>query len=333
MKAMLLKNFSKELKLREVDRPIPKENEVLLELGACGVCHTDLKILSGEVPTVNLPHIPGHEISGRAVKTGSKVDDIRKGDRFAVAYDITCGYCYFCRIGKTNLCTNVKRKGFELDGGYAQYIAIPRKNIFKIPEAVSFEEAAILPDAVATPYTAIKHVKLQPFHSIAIIGVGGLGIHAVQIARLFGAEVIAVDISEERLQLAEKFGADILLNSKKEELVENFRQRIDFIFDFVGVMETLQSAIECLSEDGTLVILGYEYGQEFALSPSKMVYKGIHVIGGRGSTPGDFMELIKLIGKDKIKPVVTKKYHFTEANKALKDLKEGKILGRTVLTY
>lgn len=337
MKAMVLDEFEGELQLKEIDKPGIDKNEVLIKVRATGVCHTDLKIISGKVPTVSVPHVLGHEIAGEAVEIGEKVNDVEEGDRFIVAQDITCGNCYYCRKGQHNLCVDVERKGFELDGGHAEYLAVPRSNLFELPDNVKFEEGAILPDAVGTPYTALKKTTLKPFHNVAVVGVGGLGIHGVQVAAVHGAEVIGVDIEDERLEMAKKYGADEVINSRKSDLEEELRkideEGVDYIMDFVGITETLETDLKCLKDDGTLFTLGYEYGQDFTVIPEQLVYRGIGIQGSRATTKGDLEEIIKLVGRGDLKSVITKRYSLEEANQALKDLENGEILGRAVISF
>src|SRR5512133_3279422 len=216
MKAMRLEQYDGPLVLRDLPTPEPGPGEVLVKVAACGVCRTDVKILRGEIPPpiVNLPHTPGHEPAGVIAAVGPGVEDVQVGDRVVVYFYINCGHCEMCRKNRGNICFEIRRLGFELPGAYAEYLLVPAGHVIPIGD-LDFVQTAILPDAVAVPYHAIRHqARVEPGQDVLIVGVGGLGVHAIQIAKLEGARVIAVDVDEERLELARQLGADEVVNAR-----------------------------------------------------------------------------------------------------------------------
>ena len=191
MKAWVLKEYNKPMEMAEIETPDIDDDEILLRVKACGICQTDLKIYRGEIPPpiVTLPHTPGHEVAGEVVAVGSRVAGIKEKDIGIVYIYIPCHMCTYCLSGKENLCPDLTRVGFELPGGYAQYIRIPAYAFCPFDKKILFEEMAILGDAVATSYhglTALVEVKAG--HDVLIVGAGGLGIHGVQIESSVGPE-------------------------------------------------------------------------------------------------------------------------------------------------
>ena len=196
MKALVLHEYNEELRLENVADPTLGPLDILLRVKACGVCGTDLKILSGKIPPpiVTLPHTPGHEIAGEVAEIGSAVRSVTVGERGLVYFYVGCKDCEMCRTGRENICFSIKRLGFELPGGFAEFVKLPAYNFCPVDEPISYPEMGILPDAVATSYHALKTMAgMKVGEDVMIMGVGGLGIHAVQIAKLMGAKVFAID--------------------------------------------------------------------------------------------------------------------------------------------
>ena len=250
LKAMVLYEFNKDMIFEEVEPPKLEADELLLKVKACGICYTDVKIISGLIPVINLPHILGHEIAGKVVEIGDKVKDIKVGDKGIVYFYIPCRDCEMCRNARENICYSIKRLGFELPGGYAQYVKVPAYNFCPFNKEISFEEMAILPDAVATPYHALKQMAdLKADQNVLVIGIGGLGIHAIQIAFMMGSRVIAADIRDEALEVAKRYGAELLINPLKEDPKKMIRdwtegKGIDVIIEGVGTPDSFKWALQ-----------------------------------------------------------------------------------------
>jgi propanol-preferring alcohol dehydrogenase len=341
MKAMVLKEYHRAMELSEIETPQIHDDEILLKVKACGICQTDLKIFKGEIPPpiVTLPHVPGHEVAGEIVNIGDKVSGIRKGDTGVLYIYIACHKCEWCLSGQENLCPDLKRIGFELPGGYAQYVRAPSYVFCQIDPTIPFEEMAILTDAVATSYRAVNILaQIKPGQDILIVGAGGLGIHGVQIAKLCGARVWVADKRGRALQLAEQLGADFLINVNEESPPDLIREKtkgkgVDAVIEYVGSPETLKWSLSSLKKGGKLIIVGYSPGQPFPLDTMAMHYNEWEVKGARLCTKAELLKVIQLVEQKKIKPVVSKTFPFEEANEALRTLQQEETIGRLVLTF
>lgn len=341
MKAMVLEQFHAPMTWRDVPDAKPGPQEVLIRVRANGVCATDLKMLDGLVSTVNLPHILGHEVAGEIAEVGEEVEGLQSGDHVTVYPTQGCGLCDACRTGLENLCLSAPRTGFEADGGFGQYMRTLGRNAIKIDSSVPFEEAAVLPDAVAASYHAlVQRAKIQIGETVVIIGVGGLGIHAVQIARNSGARVIAVDVVTDKLQAASHYGADVVINSREEDLPAQVKaltegNGADVVVECVGgeiVSDVLQESIACLRIGGRLVVLGYAYGKALSVDSADLIYGQWSLLGSRASSLQDVVEVVRLVESGRLKPVVSEIFPLEQANEALATLRESSPLGRIVLT-
>ena len=341
MKAMVLKEYHRAMELSEIETPQIHKDEILLKVKACGVCQTDLKIFKGEIPPpiVTLPHVPGHEVAGEIVNVGDKVTGIRKGGAGVLYIYVACHKCEWCLSGQENLCPDLKRIGFELPGGYAQYVCAPSYAFCPIDPKIPFEEMAILTDAVATSYRAVNILaQVKAGQDILIVGAGGLGIHGVQIAKLCGARVLVADRREMALRLAKQFGADFLINVNEKSPPDFVGEMtkgkgVDAVIEYVGSPETLKWSLASLKKGGKLIIVGYSPGQPFPLDTMAMHYNEWEVKGARLCTKAELLQVIRLVEQKKIKPVVSKTFPFEEANEALKTLQQEETIGRLVLTF
>src|SRR3984885_6402704 len=230
MKAAILNNFKQPLSIEEVARPHPEAAEVLIQVEACGVCHSDLHLADGDwtqlAGIVKRPLILGHEIAGHVVEKGEAVLDLQTGDRVGVPWmHWSCGQCEFCREGNENLCSRQKITGVTVDGGYAEFVKAPATHALKIPDDLSAVEAAPLFCAGVTVYRALKGAGIVPGQRLAVFGIGGLGHLAVQFGRALGAEVTAIDISPEKLELARTLGAAGALNAATSDVAKQLRRK------------------------------------------------------------------------------------------------------------
>jgi 2-desacetyl-2-hydroxyethyl bacteriochlorophyllide A dehydrogenase len=338
MKAFLLNEYNQPLEMIEREKPQAGRGEVLLKVKACGICQTDLKIIRGEIPPpiVTLPHILGHEVVGEVCAMGEDVSGIHEGDVGVVYSYITCHQCPRCLSGRENLCLNLKRIGFERDGGFCEFLAVPAYNFCPFKKDMPLHKMAILADAIGTPYHAITRLAdVKAGQDVLIVGAGGLGLHAVQIAKLCGARVIVVDKNPLALELAQRMGAEEVLrpeDAAKAIADLTGSHGVDAVIEIVGTPETLSWSLLSLKSGGKLIIVGYAPGRPFPLDTMIMHYREYEVIGSRFVTKGEILELIKLIETGKIDPVVTRTFPFPQANEALEALRSQGILGRIVLT-
>lgn len=339
MKAMILKEYLRPMEWVEVETPQIGDNEILLQVKACGLCQTDLKIYKGEIPPpiVTLPHTPGHEVAGQVAAVGKNVHTVRNGDRGVLYIYLACHTCESCLGGRENLCPNLKRVGFELPGGYAEYLKVPASLFCPFEPHLPFEKMAVLTDAVATSYhaiTALADAKLG--QTVLIVGVGGLGIHGVQIAKLCGARVLAADKKEKALSLAKQFGADFLVNTEHNpgDAVKDITRGkgVDAVIECVGAKDTLSWSLPSLKKGGKLVIVGYTPAQPFPLDTMAMHYNEWEVKGSRLCTKGELLQVIRLVEEGRIEPVISRTYPMEKANEALMELQAEGTIGRLVLT-
>ena len=218
MKAAVLRDFKTPLIVEDVPLPKPTESEVLIKVEVCGVCHSDLHVADGDwsqlAGIVKKPLILGHEVVGAIVEVGSSVQNVDVGDRVGVPWiHWTCGKCEFCREGNENLCVRQQITGVTVDGGYAEFVKASATHVARIPDNLASAQAAPLLCAGVTVYRALKQSRITNGQRLAVFGIGGLGHLAVQIGCELGADVTAIDISEEKLALAKSFGASMTLNA------------------------------------------------------------------------------------------------------------------------
>jgi len=296
-----------DFRLVEIDRPVPERGEVLLRVRAAGLCHSDLHIIFDELGgyPIPAPLTLGHEICGEAVERGEGVTGIELGRRYAVFGPVGCGNCRWCRSGRDNLCTESRWIGIARDGGYAEYVTVPAQALVPVPDSVSDAAAAIATDAILTSYHALLTVaRLQPGEGVAIIGVGGLGLHAVQIASAFGAVVLALDIQERKLELARQHGAAIALDSRQLDPQNPPLDRpITLVADFVGTDQTKLLAQQLVARGGRIVLvgLGSVGGPLLGL---RDVSDEIAVLGSFWGTRQELATVLDLIARGIIRPRV-----------------------------
>ena len=340
MKAMVLEQYNAPLKWMEVDEPQVGPQDVVIRVVANGLCATDLKISGGLVPTVTLPHIPGHEAAGEVVEVGAGVPGLQPGDHVTVYPTEGCGYCDYCRKGLENYCVTAPRTGFEINGGFAEYMRVSGRNAVKISREVSWEQAAIIPDAIASVYHALtQRAKIQPDETVVVIGIGGLGIHAMQMAKLMGARVVVADVVPDKLLGAEQFNPDAIVNSRTEDLPERVKELTgglgaDVVVEGVGgeaVAAVLPDSLACLKLGGRLVVLGYNYGIPLAVDTADLIYGQWSILGTRASNLQDVVDVVKLVERGLLKPVVTETFPLQDVEQALARLRESPPLGRIVL--
>lgn len=261
MKAVRLVKVGAPLEMQEVPVPSIGEKDVLVRVRAAGICHSDVHYRAGTSPVHPLPMTLGHEVAGVVEKAGDGVKDLAAGDRVCLHYNITCGSCTWCASGSEQFCGTGLMIGHYTDGGFAQFIAVPSRNALRLPEEIPFEQGATLMCASATAFHALRKSGLRAGETAAIIGVGGLGMSAVQLARWFGAlAVFAVDIRDESLDLAARYGA-VPVNARSSDPVETIRKLTggrgaDVAVELIGTSRTMHQAVRCLAPLGRAVLVG-----------------------------------------------------------------------------
>jgi propanol-preferring alcohol dehydrogenase len=337
MRALVLERFGGPFVAKEVPTPAIAPHEALIRVRNVGVCGTDVKIRANRMGLGMIPLIMGHEIAGEVAEVGGEVRGFAPGDRVVVNFYLTCGRCQFCRVGRDTLCPEVRQHGFSVDGGFADYLKTPGVNLCKVPDHVSLEGACILGDAVATSYHAItKRAQVRPGTTVALIGVGGVGLHALQMARLAGGWVVAVDVSEARLALAKSLGADAVVDARGGPFHEAVRrltdgQGVDVVLEFVANEQTLPSSYQSLKRAGRLVFVGYTPQLPLPVMPHELVRNEFEIVGSRANTKQELQETMDLVARGRIKPIVDRVIPLADIEEAFEALREGRPLGRNVL--
>ncbi len=287
------------IEIDDVDRPVTKSGEVLLQVHACGLCGLDRQLIDGSLGNSRLPLTLGHEAAGVIAEVGPGVADWQPGDRVAALTVRGCLICPYCRGGRENLCRDSDQPGITSDGAMAEYVAVASEALVPIPAAVTFGQAAIATDAVATPYHALKRAGVGPELSLAVHGLGNHGMHAVILAKLAGAHVIGVDIDEARLDLALELGADDVIDARQPNPGEAVRALtgggVDRSLEIVGSPDAMREAMASLRPGGRAVIVGLGTDTLDRLDASRLVANELELVGSYGSTAQDVGELFDLL--------------------------------------
>jgi propanol-preferring alcohol dehydrogenase len=261
MKAVRLVEVHHPLQMQDIPVPTVGENAVLVRVRAAGICHTDVHYRAGTSPVQPLPRTLGHEIAGVIEQIGNKITTVKVGDRVCVHYVLSCGDCYYCNTGNEQFCVRGSMIGRYSDGGYAEYVAVPDSNAVLLPNEIPFEHGAILMCSSSTAFHALRKSRLMGGETVAIFGVGGLGISAVQLAQVFGAlDVYAVDINADKLKLAKKYGA-IPVDASTSDPVAEIRKLtsgkgVDVAIEMIGLPQTMKQAVQSLANMGRAVVAG-----------------------------------------------------------------------------
>lgn len=341
MKAMVMKAWNGPYVLE--DRPIPKvgPQEVLIRVKACGVGLTLTNLRAGLLGG-SVPRVIGHEIGGVVEEVGPMVATCKPGDRVCVQFYLTCGHCRWCVSGRETLCENFGGYvGAAIDGGFAEYAKMPERNVIHIPDSVGFAEAGVTTDAVATNWHILKErTKTKPNDLVLVIGAGGgVGIHAVQVAKAFGARVIAVDVAEDKLELAAKYGADEVINAAGKEMSREVmrltgERGVDAVLDMVSAKGTLEQGIKSLGRGGTLVVVGTPRSVlSLDFEVRRLLFDELILTGCRCATRQEIRESLELVRRGVVKPVVMNSFPLDEANRVQELIDQMKLPGRTAFVF
>jgi alcohol dehydrogenase, propanol-preferring len=336
MKAAVLHEFKTPLSLEEVALPEIGADDVLIEVEVCGVCHSDLHVADGDwtqlAGIVKKPLILGHEIVGRVAERGAAVQSIQVGDRVGVPWvQWTCGQCEFCGEGNENLCTRQRITGVMVDGGYAEYAKAPASHVIKIPDALSSEQAAPLLCAGVTVHRALKQARIRAGQRLAVFGVGGLGHIAVQIGRAAGAEVTAIDVSEEKLALAKSLGATRTLNAATSNVVKEVRGSggVHVAIVTSAAKSAYDMAFYCVRPTGTLLVVGLP-AKDISFPAILMAGGEIQIKASAVGTREDLRETLAMGAAGTVHCQVTAR-PLAEVHEVLGQLSRGEVSGRVVL--
>lgn len=334
MKAAVVHAFGQPLRLDEVPVPQPGPGQILVKIMNSGVCHTDLHAADGDWPVKpSLPLIPGHEGVGYIATLGAGVTLVKEGDRVGVPWlHSACGVCSYCITGWETLCPQQKNTGYSVNGGYAEYVLAPAAYVGRLPDRLDFVSAAPILCAGVTTYKGIKETDTKPGEWVVIVGVGGLGHVAVQYAKAMGLHVAAVDITDDKLDLARKLGAELTVNAKLQNPAQFIQKEIGGAH---GVLVTAVSptifrqGIDMLRPGGTCALVGLPPG-DFPTPIFDVVLKRLTIRGSIVGTRKDLEECLQFADEGKIKPE-TEVQPLEAINEVFRRLKHGEVQGRVVL--
>lgn len=349
MKSAKIIEIKQPLQIQENKTPKPKGSQVLVKVQSSGVCHSDIHLWEGgyEGPQgqflkttdrgVKYPLTPGHEIAGVIDSLGDQTEGFAKNEKVLVFPWIGEGLCPACRTGEENLCDKPRSLGIYTDGGYADYVLVPSyKYLVKLGDEIDTDTSAPLSCSALTAYGAVKNGNLKPNDNVVIVGTGGLGLMAIQLAKaITGSRIIALDRDDKKLKAAKENGADDIINSKKEDAVKAVmeltgRMGADAVIDFVNASSTVETDMNFLRRRAKVVLVGL-FGGELKLNLISMPTRSYKLIGSYTGSINDLIELVSLAKRDIIKPIISNKFKLEEATKALKMLNDGKILARGVI--
>jgi 6-hydroxycyclohex-1-ene-1-carbonyl-CoA dehydrogenase len=339
MKAALFLGSEQPLKIDEVPTPEPGSGEILVKVAGCGVCHTDLHYLDHGVATFKKPPlILGHEISGNVAGIGSESNAWKEGDRVLLPAVYGCGQCRMCREGRENICKHMVMFGNNVDGGYAEYVLAPAKELLLMPPEIALIEGAIIADAITTPYHAVvNRGEIQPGDQIVVFGCGGIGLNLVQIASALGAQVIAVDIADAKLKLASELGASTTINPSQVERVDKEIKKLtgggaDVAFEAIGLPTTQEQAFASVRTGGRFVMVGYS-AEPMRLNSSRVMYRELEIVGSLGCRAVDYPRVLSMVqrGMINLDKLVTGRFPLSEINQAFDLLRKGEGI-RSVIT-
>jgi alcohol dehydrogenase, propanol-preferring len=339
MKAMVMRDWGEASFPATRPDPEPGLDEAVMRVRAAGVGLTLLNMRAGRLGG-STPRVMGHELGGDVVAIGAGVKGLSIGDRCTVYFYLTCNRCRWCRGGRETLCENFGGYvGAHRDGGFADYVCLPAENFLPIPEGLSYEAAAVAADAVNTNWHCMRErAQLSPDDTIMLIGAGGgVGIHGVQVAKLFGARVIATDVSAEKLALAREWGADETINVRETNPLDEVRRLtsgkgVDAAVDYVGHGDTFKIAIESLATAGRAVVVGAGKG-DTSFNPLGLVTSERIITGSRHPTRAELIETMEIMARGLVVPVIGMRLPFTEMETIFNALKGETLLGRGALTY
>jgi alcohol dehydrogenase, propanol-preferring len=348
MKAARIIKVKEPLEVKDINTPKPRNNQVLVKVESAGVCHSDLHLWEGgyagpqglfmkvEDRGVKFPLTPGHEVAGTIDETGESVIGFHKGDKVLVYPWMGEGTCPACRVGEENICDTPRSLGIYQDGGYSEMVLVPNHKYLVKLEGLDLNAAASLACSGLTAFTSVKRAQSQPGETVVIVGAGGLGLMAVQLAKaITNAQVAIVDIDDKKLMEAKRLGADEIINSGAGDPVKGVKDitngfGAEAVIDFVNNGKTAPNSINMLRKRGRLVMVGL-FGGSLELNLPLVPLRAFTLTGAYTGKFADLVELVALAKMNKVQSLVSRRFTLDQANNALEELKAGKIIGRAVI--
>jgi NADPH:quinone reductase-like Zn-dependent oxidoreductase len=327
------------LEYTDVPEPSLGHSEVLVRVRACALNHLDLWVRQG-IPGVPipLPHIPGSDIAGEIAKVGEGVTNVKVGQKVLLSPGVTCGKCVACLAGRDNYCPQFTNLGYMIDGGCAEFVKCPEVNCMPYPERLDWVQAAAVPLVFLTAWHMLTgRAQLKPGEEVLVLGAGsGVGSAAIQIARFFGARVIATAGNEEKLAKAKELGADEVINHATMSIGKEVRRLtegrgVDVVFEHVGVA-TWADSVKSLARGGRLVTCGATTGFDAKLDLRFLFTRQLSILGSYMGSKDELRAVLKLVAQGRLQPVVDRTWPLAETAAAHRYLEEGKQFGKVVMT-
>jgi NADPH:quinone reductase-like Zn-dependent oxidoreductase len=338
MRAVVIHEFGgpEVLQYEDVPDPQPRKDQVLLRVRACAMNHLDLWVRQ-KLPGVRLPHVLGSDIAGEIVEVGEYITHLKVGQRVLLAPMHFCNHCEQCVSGRQNLCPEFTVLGNGVDGGNCELIAVPAANVIPIPDHMGFTEAASVPLVFLTAFHMLTgRARIRPGQTVLVLGANsGVGIAAIQLAKLFQATVIATAGDDRKAELARQLGADHVINHYQQKIGDEARKitgkvGVDIVVEHVGAA-TWNESMKALKPGGTLVTCGATSGPEVTFDLRFLFARQLALLGSYMGTMGELHEVLKLVFSGKLKPVVDKTFPMRDVRTAHEYLGQSKMFGKVVL--
>lgn len=334
MRAAIFDEFRKPISVRTVERPDPRPDSAIIKVEACGICRSDWHGWMGHDSDVQLPHVPGHELAGVVSEVGAEVRNWSPGQRVTVPFCCGCGTCEQCVNDCSHICDQYTQPGFTLWGAFAEFVEIrfADVNLVALPASINFVTAASLGCRFATSFRAVTHQgKVTPKDTIAVHGCGGVGLSAIMIASTLGARVIGIDVNDDRLQLAQSCGADVLINAANTpDVVQDIRDKsaggVSVSIDALGSRQTCYNSIACLRKRGRHVQVGLTLGDDTdpPVPMSAVIAGELEIFGSHGMPPAVYPEMLNMVETGRLQPqqLIQKTVSLSEACEILPQLND-----------
>lgn len=337
MRCAVLEAFGGPVEMASRPAPEPGPGEVLVEVAGCGVGLTLERARAGGLGG-STPRIVGHEIGGRIAARGPGVEGWADGDAVTTSFYLTCGGCAMCASGRETLCSRFGGYiGCHIDGGLAEFVVLPARNLVRIPDGLPVAEAGIVADAIATPYhVATARARITPGQTVAVIGAGGgVGIHMVETAKAFGGQVVAVERDPDKLARLKEGGAEAVFDPGADDAwADRFRSElgaVDVCVDTVASASTLAQGVRICGPSGTFVLVGYQPGQRWDLDPVHLLLNEAQVVGSRYATRADIERALDLVASGRVRTAIGARFDLEETPEAYRAMQRNEVFGRILV--